>query len=67
MLDATTHAALLVRMMPKIATGRESSEIGLLKIVPAVLSNDRAAIQTALGKAKDYAARTDFYINLMTK
>jgi hypothetical protein len=60
-------AALLVHMMPRIATGRESSEIGLLKIVPAVLSNDAAAIKTALGRAKDPSARTDFYIGLIRK
>jgi hypothetical protein len=58
-------AALLVQMMPRIATGRESSEIGFLKIVPAVLSNDPAAIKTALARGKDQAARTDYYINLI--
>jgi hypothetical protein len=60
-------AALLVQMMPRIATGRESSEIGLLKIVPAVLSNDPQAIRTALGRAKDQAARTDYYIDLIRR
>jgi hypothetical protein len=60
-------AALMVKMMPSIATGRESSEIGLLKIVPAVLANDRAAINTALGRAKDPVARTDYYINLIRR
>jgi hypothetical protein len=58
-------AALLVKMMPRIATGRESSEIGLLKVVPAVLSGDKAAIRSALSKAKDPMARTDYYINLI--
>jgi hypothetical protein len=60
-------ATLLVQMMPRIARGRESSEIGLLKIVPAALSGDRTAIQTALGNSKDQAARTDFYINLVRR
>jgi hypothetical protein len=60
-------AALLVRMLPRIATGRESSEIGLLKIVPAVLSEDAAAIRNALARYKDQAARTDFYINLIRR
>jgi hypothetical protein len=60
-------ATRLVQMMPRIATGRESSEIGLLKIVPAVLSGDKAAIQGALGRYKDQAARTDYYINLIRR
>jgi hypothetical protein len=60
-------AALLVKMMPRIATGRESSEIGLLKIVPAVLSNDSTAVKAALGRAKDQVARTDYYINLIRR
>jgi hypothetical protein len=60
-------AALLVKMMPRIATGRESSEIGLLKIVPAALSNDQTAVKAALGRAKDQVARTDYYINLIRR
>ena len=60
-------AALLVKMMSKIATGRESSEIGLLKIVPAALSNDQTAVKAALGRAKDQVARTDYYINLIRR
>src|SRR5262249_25425416 len=60
-------AALLVQMMPRIATGRESSEIGLLKIVPAVLSNDQTAIKNALARLKDQSARTDFYIKLIRR
>jgi hypothetical protein len=58
-------ARLLVKMMPRIASGRETSEIGLLKVVPAVLSGDQAAVRTALGKAKDQVARTDYYVNLI--
>jgi hypothetical protein len=60
-------AALLVQMMPRIATGRETSEIGLLKIVPAVLSGDQTAITTALNRAKDQSARTDYYINTIRR
>jgi hypothetical protein len=60
-------ASLLVQMMPRIATSRETAEIGLLKIVPAVLSNDPAAIRNALGRARDPVARTDYYINLIRR
>src|SRR5262249_55855375 len=58
-------AALLVQMMPRIATSRETSEIGLLRVVPAVLKNDSAAIRGALGRARDQVARTDYYIDLI--
>jgi hypothetical protein len=58
-------AALLVEMMPRIGTRGETAEIGLLKIVPAVLSNDRAAINSTLSRARDQAARTDYYINVI--
>jgi hypothetical protein len=60
-------ASLLVAMMPRIATGPETAEIGLLKIVPAVLKDDKVAIRDALGRARDQAARTDYYINLIKK
>jgi hypothetical protein len=60
-------AALLVAMMPRIATGPQSAEIGLLKVVPAVLRSDSAAIKAELGRAKDQAARTDYYINLIRR
>ena len=59
-------AALLVEMMPDIARGGQSAEIGLLRIVPAVLSNDAAAIQQALrDRMMDVVARTDQYIGAM--
>jgi glyoxylase-like metal-dependent hydrolase (beta-lactamase superfamily II) len=58
-------ATRLVQMMPRIATSRESAEIGLLKVVPPVLADDPAAVKTALGRARDQAARTDEYINLI--
>jgi hypothetical protein len=60
-------AALLVQMMPRIATSRESAEIGLLKVVPAVLANDQAAVHAALGRTRDQAERTDYYINLIRR
>jgi hypothetical protein len=58
-------AARLVQMIPRIATGRETAEIGLLKVVPAVLKNDPAAVKDALGRARDQVARTDYYIKLI--
>jgi hypothetical protein len=58
-------AALLVQMMSRIATSRESAEIGLLKIVPAVLRNDQAATDSALNRYRDQADRTDYYIDLI--
>jgi hypothetical protein len=60
-------AALLVQMMPRIATGRETAEIGLLKVVPAVLGGDPAAVKKALAGARDQAARTEYYINLIRR
>jgi hypothetical protein len=56
-------AALLVQMMPRIASRGESSELGLLKVVPAVLKDDRTAIDEALRRARDPVERTDYYIN----
>jgi glyoxylase-like metal-dependent hydrolase (beta-lactamase superfamily II) len=64
-VDEEELATLLVAMMPRIATSRESAEIGLLKVVPPVLAGDPAAVKTALGRARDQAARTDEYINLI--
>jgi hypothetical protein len=58
-------AALLVQMMPRIAVRGESSELGLLKVVPAILKNDGAAINAALRRARDPVERTDYYINLI--
>lgn len=59
-------AALLVAMMPDISRGGQSAEIGLLRIVPAVLANDQAAVQQALrDRMMDVVGRTDSYINLI--
>jgi hypothetical protein len=60
-------AALFVAMMPRIATGPETSEIGLLKVVPAVLKDDKAAIKDALARARNQAERTDYYIKLIKR
>jgi hypothetical protein len=55
-------AARLVEMMPRIATRGESSELGLLKIVPAVLKDNKAAMSEALRRARDPVERTAYYI-----
>jgi hypothetical protein len=60
-------AALLVAAMPRITIGPESSEIGLLKLVPAVLAGDQPAVRSALSRAKDPIQRTDYYINLIRR
>jgi hypothetical protein len=60
-------ASLMVAMMPRIATSRESAEIGLLKVVPAVLQDDKAALREALRRYKDPVERTDYYINVIRK
>jgi hypothetical protein len=56
-------ATLLVQMMPRIATRNESSELGLLKVVPAVLEDDAAAIREAIRRARDPVERTDYYVS----
>jgi glyoxylase-like metal-dependent hydrolase (beta-lactamase superfamily II) len=58
-------ATRLVQMMPRIATARETAEIGLLKVVPAVLAGEPAEVKRALGRGRDQAVRTDYYINLI--
>src|SRR5205823_8854450 len=40
---------------------------GLLKIVPAVLADDPAAIRNAQNRTRDPADRTDYYINLIKR
>jgi hypothetical protein len=56
-------ASRLVAMMPRISN--RSAEIGLLKIVPALLADDPAAVKKALRTARDQVERTNFYINLI--
>ena len=61
-------ASLLVGMMDDIGRAGQSAEIGLLKIVPAVLSNNAAAINAALrDRAQDYPARTETYLDLLRR
>jgi hypothetical protein len=57
-------AALMIASMPRLS-GKQTSEIGLLKIVPALLADDKAAIKEALRTARDQSERTDFYIALI--
>jgi hypothetical protein len=57
-------AGRMVAMMPRISA-RNSAEIGLLKIVPALMANDPAAVKEALRTTRDQVERTDFYINLI--
>src|SRR5262245_33374151 len=57
-------AARMMAMMPRLSN-RQSAEIGLLKIVPALIANDPAAVKEALRTARDQVERTDFYINLI--
>ncbi len=61
-------ASLLVSLMDEIGRGGQSSEIGLLKVVSAVLADDRAAIATAMrDRFQNHPERTDFYIDLMRR
>src|SRR5262249_34466457 len=57
-------ALRMVAMMPRISA-RNSAEIGLLKIVPALIANDPAAVKEALRTARGQVERTNFYINLI--
>ena len=57
-------ASRMVAMMPRISN-RQSSELGLLKIVPALIADDPAAVKAALRTTRDQVERTDFYINLI--
>jgi hypothetical protein len=61
-------ASLLVGMMDEIGQGGQTAEIGLLRVVPAVLKNDQAAIQHALrDRFLDVVGRTDFYIDIIRR
>jgi hypothetical protein len=57
-------ASRMIAMMPRLSN-RQSAEAGLLKIVPALLADDRAAVKEALRNDRDQVQRTDFYINLI--
>jgi hypothetical protein len=54
-------------MMPRLATRRESAEIGLLKVVPPALQDDGPGVAEALRRARDPVERTDFYIGLIRR
>lgn len=61
-------AALLVSLMDEIGRGGQSSEIGLMKVVSAVLADDRSAIDKALrDRFQNHTERTDFYIDLIQR
>lgn len=61
-------AVMLVGMMDEIGRNGQSAEIGLLRIVPAVLSENSAAIHEALrDRLQDVPARTDFYLQTIRK
>jgi len=61
-------ASLLVGMMRDIGQSGQTAEIGLLRVVPAVLNNDTVAIQQALrNRFMDVTGRTDFYIDLIRR
>jgi hypothetical protein len=54
----------MIAMMPRLSN-RQTSEIGLLKIIPALIADDHAAVKEALRRTRDQVERTDFYINLI--
>jgi hypothetical protein len=61
-------ASLLVGMMYDVGQSGQTAEIGLLRIVPAVLKDDKSAIQQALrDRFLDVTGRTDFYIDLIRR
>jgi hypothetical protein len=60
-------ASALVSAMPAIGRRGESAEIGLLKVVPAVLAGDQAGVRAALSRYRDPVERTDYYINVIRK
>jgi hypothetical protein len=57
-------AVRLVAMMARLSA-RNSAEIGLLKVVPPLLADDKAGVKEALRTTRDQVERTDFYINLI--
>jgi hypothetical protein len=57
-------AVRMIAMMPRLSN-RQSAEVGLLGIVPALMANDQAAVRESLRKTRDQVERTDFYINLI--
>lgn len=67
-LDEEELAKLFVGMMDEIGRNGNSGEIGLLKVVPAVLNEDDATVQKLMrDRLQDHPARTDFYIDIITR
>jgi hypothetical protein len=62
-----TQEDVAVRMVAMMArmSNRQTSEIGLLKIVPALIADDSDAVREALRRTRDQVERTNFYINLI--
>lgn len=61
-------AALLVSLMDEIGRAGQSSEIGLLKVVSAVIADDRSAIDKALrDRFHNHTERTDYYIDIIRR
>jgi hypothetical protein len=58
-------ASRMIAMMPRLSN-RQSAEVGLLKVVPALLADDKAGVREALRTTRDQVERTNFYINLIT-
>lgn len=66
--DEEEIATRLVGMVDDIGRNGQSAEIGLLKVIPAVLNEDVTAVQTAMrDRLQDHPTRTDFYIDLMRR
>jgi hypothetical protein len=63
-----TQEDVAIRMIAMMArmSNRQTSEIGLLKIVPALIADDQAAVKEALRRTRDQVERTNFYIDLIT-
>jgi hypothetical protein len=54
--------------MDEIGRGGQTSEIGLLKVVSAVLADDQTAINKALrDRFQNHTERTDFYIDIIRR
>ncbi len=61
-------AALLVSLMDEIGRGGQSAEVGLLKVVSAVLADDSSAVSAALrDRFQNHTERTDFYIDIIRR
>lgn len=57
-------AARMIAMMSRISN--KQGDASPMKIVPALIADDKAAVKEALRTTRDQVERTDFYINLIT-